>query len=177
MSSFGHRMTRNRCLGSLLLTLLLAMTSESRAVAQLPSRYASPDRTPTAAASPAAITVLGAEAPLPYSRPLPQGDVAVATRCVPAIEAVPVRRLEVIAGGVGPRDKVSPVVRRKVDAVALVVRSDGYAADVHDGVLAGVLFVDAEHVGWCGRIDLHVLIKRIPILLAEIASFAHPDYD
>ena len=44
-------------------------------------------------------------------------------------------------------------------------------------MLAQVFFIDPQHVGRCGDVALHVVVKLKPVHVAQVARFAHAQDD
>ena len=72
---------------------------------------------------------------------------------------------------------MAAVIGGQIDAVGLVIGGDDDGADVRDGVLAQVLLVDAEHVGWGGDDCLEVVVELIAIDVTEVARFGDAQDD
>src|SRR5262245_26021293 len=100
------------------------------------------------------------------------GDVCEPTIVVPIPEVLPVLVREVGLHLVAPGNVMAAVVRGQVDAICLMIGGNDDAADVEDGMLAYILLVAPDDVGWSSRVEFQMLIEGVTIPVTEIAAFA-----
>src|SRR5262245_2942791 len=93
------------------------------------------------------------------------------TAFIPAPQLCPIVGSKVFRRAIRPRYKVSPIFRRQIDAIGLIVGGENDANAVENAVFMYVLFVDAYHVWRSSVVGLHMIIELITANIPQVARF------